>query len=61
MHMAQGLVGPVHVICVREVGETVLTRACSRRSRLSRRLLAQAPRQPSSLLKHVVSWQEVPR
>ncbi len=31
-----------------------LTRACSRRSRLSRRLLAQAPRQPSSLLKHVV-------
>ena len=32
----------------------MLTRACSRRSRLSRRLLAQAPRQPSSLLKHVV-------
>jgi hypothetical protein len=31
-----------------------ITRACSRRSRLSRRLLAQAPRQPSSLLKHVV-------
>jgi hypothetical protein len=31
-----------------------LTRACSRRSRLSRRLLTQAPRQPSSLLKHVV-------
>ncbi len=31
-----------------------LTIACSRRSRLSRRLLAQAPRQPSSLLKLVL-------
>ena len=31
-----------------------ITRACSRRSRLSRRLLAQAPRQPSSLLKQGV-------
>ena len=29
----------------------MLTRACSRRSRLSRRLLAQAPRQTPSLLK----------
>jgi hypothetical protein len=28
-----------------------ITRACSRRSRLSRRLLTQASRQPSSLLK----------
>ena len=36
-----------------------ITRACSRRSRLSRRLLAQAPRQPSSLLKHVVSMTRV--
>jgi hypothetical protein len=31
-----------------------LTRACSRRSRLSRSVLAHGPRQPSSLLKHVV-------
>ena len=31
-----------------------LTRACSRRSRLSRPVLAHGPRQPSSLLKHVV-------
>jgi hypothetical protein len=35
-----------------------LTRACSRRSRLSRRLLAQAPRQPSSLLKLVLGMRE---
>ena len=35
-------------------GSLSLTRACSRRSRQSRRLLAQAPRQPSSLLKLVV-------
>ncbi len=31
-----------------------LTRACSRRSRLSRPVLTHGPRQPSSLLKHVV-------
>jgi len=34
-----------------------ITRACSRRSRPSRRLLAQAPRQSSSLLKLVLGIQ----
>ncbi len=38
----------------RERGGDNLTKACSRRSRLSRRLLAQAPRHPSSLLKLVL-------
>jgi hypothetical protein len=39
---------------LRKEGAENITRACSRRSRLSRRLLAQAPRQPSSLLKLVL-------
>jgi hypothetical protein len=36
-----------------------LTRACSRRSRLSRSVLAHGPRQPSSLLKLVLGKEDV--